>query len=490
MGSVKRFILVIAIIFIGVSLCACAGRSANARIYVSLDNMPDTLDPQVASSDSELMIARNIYEGLTRQDENGDIVKAACKDYRFENLTYTFTLRDDIKWSNGKKIVADDFVFGIKRALLPETRAPFARLLFAIKGAPEVNAGRADAGTLGISAPDSKTVKITLSYDDEEFLRVLSMPVSMPCKEDFFYESTGKYGLERDYILSCGSYKVGKWNKTDFGIRLLKNDEYTGSFKPKNAAVYIAKDKEKSVVEKLNSGDADMALLSAKYLPKVDSGKIKLTSVQNICWVLSLGGDFSQNVRRALCMCTSSESYKKNLPAGFTAADSIYPGVLSKNTGTDVAFARVYDSVTARSLISAELKNFKNKKFPQTTLVYSQSEPMRTVITLIVGDWQQNLSTFINIKSEDKSLEGELKTHSLPLSVFPVKADSTLGEYLYKFGVDYKGDAVAAAKKAEGHYNLLPVAFEDTTVGYRDNLSGVNISATGGYVDFSFVVKK
>ena len=490
MGSVKRFILVIAIIFIGVSLCACAGRSANARIYVSLDEMPDTLDPQVAQSDSELLIARNIYEGLTRQDEDGNIVKAACKDYKFENLTYTFTLRDDIKWSDGKKIVADDFVFGIKRALLPETRAPFARLLFAIKGAPEVNAGTAGEDALGISAPDSKTVQITLSFDDSNFLRVLSMPVSMPCREDFFYKSTGKYGLERDYILSCGSYKVGRWNKTDFGIRLLKNDEYTGSFKPKNAAVYIAKDKEKSVVEKLNSGDSDMALLSAKYLPKVEGKDIEITSVQNICWVLSIGGDFSSNVRKALCMCTSLDNYKSSLPKGFTAANSIYPGVLSRDMETDVTFAQVYDAVTARSLISAELKNFDNRKFPQTTLIYSQSEAMRPAITLIVGDWQQNLSTFINIKPEDKSLESELKTHSLPISVFPVKADSTLGEYLYKFGVTYTGDDVAAANKAAGVYNLLPVAFEDTAIGYHSNLSGVYMNATGGYVDFSFIVKK
>ena len=107
-----------------------------------------------------------------------------------------------------------------------------------------------------------------------------------------------------------------------------------------------------------------------------------------------------------------------------------------------------------------------------------------------MGDWQQNLSTFINIKPEDKSLESELKTHSLPISVFPVKADSTLGEYLYKFGVTYTGDAVASANAAAGQFNLLPVAFEDTSLGYRDNISGVYMNATGGYIDFSFIVKK
>ena len=482
---VKRITALMLLICVLLCVCACGEGGEDARIYVALESMPNTLDGQTAESDSELLIVRNIYEGLTRQNEKGEIVLAACEKYDFSNLTYTFTLRDDLKWSDGEPLTANDFVFGLKRALLPETQAPFARLLYAVKNASLVHSGAVSPDTLGIFAENEKTLRIELTYDDKDFLRTLSMPVSMPCREDFFLESTGKYGLEKEYVLSCGSYKLARWNKVDNGIRLYKNDEYTGKFTLKNGGVFIAKDKDKTVAEKLISGKADMAILASKYLPDIPRDEINLKSIQNICWVLSLGGEFTPNIRQALCMCCSPEVYGGNLPQGFAAAKSVFPEVLGVSGDLPQT---TYDSVTARTLISEEIKNFKNKKFPQTTLIYSDSEPMRPVITEMVGDWQKNLSTFINIKPTDKSLESELKEHSLSLAVFPVKADSTVGEYLYKFGVTSSGNAVDDIA-ATGNYNLLPIAYEDTTVGYLNNIDGVYINATGGYIDFSYIIK-
>ena len=481
MSALKRFLAVFILLCILLSFCSCGGTGADARIYFSLEKMPETLDPQVASSDSELLVCRNIYEGLIRQNEKGEIVPGAAKSYEFSSLTYTFTLRENLRWSDGEPLKAEDFVFGIKRALSPETRAPFARLLYAIAGAAEFNSGKktvTPASALGISAPDDKTVVIKLAYDDKNFLKALSMPVSMPCRKEFFIESTGKYGLEKDCVLSNGSYRLARWNKEDFGIRLYKNDEYTGTFKPKNGGVFISRDKEKSVSEKLLSGDSDIALLSAEYLPEIKAQGIKETSVQNICWILSLGGDFNENIRRALLGCISADVYGKILPVGFTVANSFFPGCLNAETD-DMSYHLPYDPTASREIISKEIKGFENKKFPQTTLIYANTEPLRPVITEIVGDWQKNLSTFINIKPTDKSLEGQLLEQTLPISVFPVKAESTTEEYIYKFNDKYyKG------------YRFMPIAFEETTLGYRDNLNGVYMNYSGGYIDFSYVTKK
>lgn len=484
MSAFKRVVSMTLLFCILLPLISCS--SGNKRIYISLESMPQTLDPQAAGSDSELLVARNIYEGLTRRDKDGNIVLAAAESYDYSSLKYTFTLRDDLKWEDGKPLTADDFVFGLKRALLPETQAPFARLLYAVKGAKKVNTGKASVDTLGINAPDSKTVKIILTKDDKDFLETLSMPVSMPCREEFFKDSIGKYGLEKDCVLSCGSYKLARWNKSENGIRLYVNEEYTGAFKPKNDGLFIAKDKEKTVSEKLISGDSDMALLSAKYLPDIKDTDIKTVSVQNICWVLSLGGEFNSNVRRALCTCFSSETYSDSLPEGFSVASSIYPDVLGVKVK---AKTQKYNPDYARELISNEVKEYQSKKFPQTVLIYTDSESMQPAITKIVGDWQKHLSAFINIKPTDKSLEGELKDHTLSLSVFPVKANSTIGEYLYKFGIKNSNPAKAQTEALD-KYNLLPVAFENTVFGYNKNVSEVYINATGGYVDFSYIVKK
>lgn len=485
MSALKRILSLILALCVIIPLCSCGG--GNKRIYVALDDMPKTLDPQTAESDSELLVARNIYEGLTRLDKDGEIVLAAAQSYDFKKLTYTFKLRDGLKWSDGQSITAEDFVYGIKRALLPETEAPFARLLYAIKGAKKVNAGKASAKNLGISAPDDKTVKIVLTYNDKNFLKTLSMPVSMPCKREFFKNSIGKYGLESECILSCGSYRLARWNKPENGIRLYVNEEYTGAFKPKNDGIFIARDKEKTVPEKLLSGDSDMALLPAKYLPDIEGTEIETVSVRNICWVLSLGGDFTYNTRRALLGCFSMKTYEENLPRGLDAAGSVYPDVLGIKVK---AKTEKYDPAFARKLISNEISAYKNKRFPQTVLLYTESEYIKPAVTKIVGEWQKNLSAFINIKATDKTLESELKTHSLPVCVFPVKANSTVGEYLYKFGINYAGDPGESQNRALGRCNLVPVAFESTSFGYNKNVSGVYMSETGGYIDFSYVLKK
>ena len=488
MKLIKRFIAVLILICIISSLCACG--KGSERIYVALDSMPATLDPQLVKSDSELLVARNIYEGLFRQNEKGEIIVGAAQSYTFSGLTYTFTLRDNICWADGEPVLAEDFVFGIKRALSPETKAPFARLLYAISGAREAHTGAASSDNIGITATDEKTVEIKLAYDDKEFLRVLSMPVSMPCRKDFFNDSIGKYGLSKECVLSNGPYYLARWNKAENGIRLYVNEKYSGNARPQNGGVFIAKDKQKTVAEKLISGEADIAFLDSKSLSDIkENGKIKTASVQNICWVLSLGGELTENIRQALCMCYSPDVYSPKMPQCFCAADSFFPNVLNVLEPSS-SWAISYDSVTPQSLISDEIKNLKNKKFPQTTLIYSESEVLKPAIIDVVGNWQEKLSAFINIKSTDKLLESELKEHSASLSVFPVKADSTLGEYISKFGVQYSGDIVSAYGKMLGEYNLLPFAFEDTTVGYLDNISGVYMNASGGYIDFSCVIKK
>ena len=489
MSALKRTVAILLCLCMLIPFAACG--NTNKRIYVSLDTMPKTLDPQTVQSDSELLVARNIYEGLTRRDKDGKIVLAAAKSYDYKSHTYTFTLRDNLKWSDGEPLVAQDFVYGIKRALLPETEAPFARLLYSVKGAKEVHSGKASAKKLGVSAPDSRTVKITLSKDDKNFLETLSMPVSMPCREQFFKDSIGKYGLHNDCVLSCGTYKLARWNKEENGIRLYVNEEYTGDFKPKNDGVFIAKDKEKSVSEKLLSGDSDLAVLSAEYLPGIKDGNIKTVSVQNICWVLSLGGELSLGMRKALSLCYSYDVFSSDLPDGFTAARSFLPEVLRKDLTTDDAlFELPYDTDSARKMFAEELKQFKNNRMPQTTLIYAENESLKPAITKIVGEWQKQLSAFINIKPTDKSLEGELKDRELPLSVFPVRVESTLNEYLSKFGVSYKGAVYSTDEAIAGNYRLIPFAFEDISVGYNKNISEVYMCAKGGYIDFSYIVKE
>ena len=82
------------------SLTGCSD-TKDAYIYFELPDTPMTLDPQVASSDSELLIIRNIYEGLLRKDSKGKIVCGVAESYKKNGLVYTFNIKKDAKWHNG-----------------------------------------------------------------------------------------------------------------------------------------------------------------------------------------------------------------------------------------------------------------------------------------------------------------------------------------------------------------------------------------------------
>ncbi|MBO5726363.1 MAG: peptide ABC transporter substrate-binding protein, partial [Clostridia bacterium] len=204
----KKIIAIILSLILIFSLCGCSGSDSSAIIYYGAINCPKTLDPQTASSFIELMIVRNIYDGLLREDTNGEIKLGLAESYTYDNLTYTFKLKDDAIWSNGDKITANDFVFAMRRAVDPNTESPNVQLLYSIKNAERINKSGASLTSLGVTAVNDYTLKIQLEKADPDFLYVLTTAICMPCNQKFIEASVGKYGMSLDTTISNGSYKL------------------------------------------------------------------------------------------------------------------------------------------------------------------------------------------------------------------------------------------------------------------------------------------
>lgn len=480
-------ILILAFVFI----CTGCGRSyKDAYIYFELTEPPKTLDAQTAYTDSELMIVRNIYEGLLRDNLNGEIVNGACERYSVDGLSYTFTLRDKLTWSDGTALTAHDFVFGLRRAVSPETRAPFAHLLYSIKGAETIAVGGADISTLGVEALDKKTLKITLCREDNNFLKALTMSVAMPCNEEFFNECIGKYGLKSEFVISNGSYSITKWNRDEFGIRLYKNKKYNGEYEVQNAAVFISCDDKEKQITRLSKGNSDMAFISSAELGDTPDG-VALASVQNRCWLLTVGDTYSTEIKKAFAMAFSGDVYKLSLPQGFSVAHSIYPEILGVDDQVQGVGLTAYDISSAFNIISSEVSKMADKKFPTAKLYYYNADGIKPLVTAIVGHWQQKLSTFINIEQSDSlsALQAELNEKTLPFAIFPVTAKTTsLSDYVRNFGTD-NTDAVALQTALVSGNSLIPIAFENTTVAYNDKLQNVVMRPDNGYIDFSYIIK-
>ncbi|MDO4607925.1 MAG: ABC transporter substrate-binding protein [Clostridia bacterium] len=492
MLNFKKIIsLILSVLLIICCFTGCSDKYKEAYIYFELLEKPKTVDPQTAYNDSELLVVRNIYEGLLRKDEHDEIGLGAAADYTYKGLTYTFDLRDDLVWSDGTPLTADDFVYGFRRAVDPKIKAPFANRLKNIQGAEAIINGSADVSTLAVKAVDDTTLTITMCREDVNFLETLTTSVCMPCNQEFFENSIGKYGLDAENTISNGSYRLSKWNKEDFGIRLYKNEEYNGYFKAENAAVFISCVDDESQAIRLKDGDCDIAFIPCDELDKIDN-TLTNVGINNICWFMTISREYSPQVRGALLSAFSGDVYGSALPSGFSVAKSIYPEIIAADTD-NIGFTK-YDLDAAKTEMSAQVAGMEDKKFPQATMYYYNTENVEKIATAVLGHWQKNLSTFVNIKDSDNlsALQSEIATSTLDFSLFPITAKSDLfSEYASNFA------AVSTATTPETlqqellkDLTIVPVAYQSTNISYISSLENVVMSDDNGYIDFSFIVKQ
>jgi oligopeptide transport system substrate-binding protein len=156
------------------AVAGCARRETPASSAVRAQTLllgngaePEDLDPQVVTAYTDQNILLALFEGLTAVDEaTSQPVPAAAQSWEVspDGLTWTFHLRDGLRWSNGERLVADDFVQSWQRMLSPAIASEYANLLYPIRNAEAFNQGTlADPAVLGLSAPDQVTVRIVLA---------------------------------------------------------------------------------------------------------------------------------------------------------------------------------------------------------------------------------------------------------------------------------------------------------------------------------------
>lgn len=126
---------------------------------------PASLDPAKAVGLPEIQVIRDLFEGLVNQDEKGNIVPGVATHWQSnDNKIWTFSLRNDAKWSDGTPVTAQDFVYSWQRLVDPKTTSPFAwfAALAGITNAQAIIDGKARPDTLGVTAVDAHTLRIQL----------------------------------------------------------------------------------------------------------------------------------------------------------------------------------------------------------------------------------------------------------------------------------------------------------------------------------------
>lgn len=238
----KKSLLLVAIMVSSLILSACGGKKSTEPskgattaangvttgldLAVEVGPDPETIDPALNSSADAANMIMHAFETLLIVDKDNKIVPGQAETYNVseDGLTYTFHLRDGLKWSDGTPLTANDFVYSWKRLSDPNVAAPYGEdMLGYVKGYEEAAAGNIDA--LGVSAPDDKTFVVELSVPCVYFLKIVTHATMVPVQKASVEANGEQWSLKPETYVSNGPLKMIDWVPGSH-VTFAKNENY------------------------------------------------------------------------------------------------------------------------------------------------------------------------------------------------------------------------------------------------------------------------
>ncbi|NCN40696.1 peptide ABC transporter substrate-binding protein [bacterium] len=208
------------------------GLKVEETLRINLQQEPPSLDWHKSSDTTSAMIEYNIMDGLTDYNLNDPelgLKPALAESWTSSNnsKTWTFTLRKDVKWTDGKPFEAQHVIDGWKRILNPETASIYAYFLFTVKNAEKFNKGEIkDFSKVGVSINDKGQLVVELEAPQSYFPSLLTHHATYPIRLDVV-EKFGTQWTDPENIQTLGAYKLKIWDH-DKAIVLERNDDYYG----------------------------------------------------------------------------------------------------------------------------------------------------------------------------------------------------------------------------------------------------------------------
>lgn len=492
------------------TLVGC-GESANSQIVFEIDSLPTTLDPQLASTETEMLIIRNIYEGLMRKDSNGNIVTAAAESYTKKDNTYTFTLKENLLWSDGTQITAHDFKFAFSRAVNPQTKSPFAEHLKCINGASEILSGKGNPSGLAVMVIDDKNIAFSINSDEQEFFELLCTPISMPCNEEFFVNAFGKYGRDAECVLSNGSFSLRSWNTQNKKITLRRSKNYEGDFKTTISSLSLVTNNTDTVIKRLEDDTIDGVFLSEYADLLGDLNYYSKQRISDTIWVLALNNELPVNIRQALLSTVDANSLKQIKNMFYEYSNTLLPQNAEQDILLNLTDITVkLDSQQAKEQFSDSVKKDLKGKIPNFTVYYYDNVHFKQVATTLASHWQNQLGAFVNI--EPVANISNLKTiHTMSkynISILPYSSEQPGAKNFYaQFAENGKNsinnkefnsifnqninieNAGKLNKILTQDHTIKPLYFGSKIILLNSNITNILYFDDYGKIDFTFAQK-
>lgn len=407
------------------TLTGCGSGSNSFTWFV--DTIPANLDPQVASTASDVIACENLYSGLVREKPSGEIEPALCERWEksADGRTYIFYLKDGLTYVSTKgnateyAITAEDFVFAFRRMFRAETNSPYAVEFSALENSAEVLAGQLPESSLGVSASGPLTLVFHLSSADDNFLSKLTLPGAMPCDEEFFNSTRGTYGLTVKTTLSSGPFYIYNWTSSGLFLRR----EPSGTLIDSLRLVQNTNNADQPAVELINSEKCSAAMDDTG-----SSTSLSSISYSDTTWSLLFNCNtlFASTPLRQSLAGVAREAAVVPSTGLYAAASGLVPdglnvdGMNYRETIGEITPA----AIDVRALYLEARQGMANSDFNKITLMLPAGCGLNEAAETINGAWQKELSLFFSIEEVDEeTFNKRLADGDYSIALAPISAE-------------------------------------------------------------------
>ena len=388
---------------------------------LNIGTEPPTLDWSRATDAVSFNVIGNLMAGLTELDQASEPSPMIAKRWEMleEGRRILFHLRQDVEWTDGKKVRAQDFEFAWKRLLDPGTASEYAYILFDIENAEGFNRGDIrDPQTVGVQALDDWTLEVRLKAPAPYFVAITTFEATFPQRRDVI-EDKGSSWTEPQNLITNGPFKLASWTH-ESELRLSANPGFFLG-KPAIARIIMLMIPERTTALAMYETD-QLDFLDNRSIPVLDRQRIStLPGARKIPQFNSYYYAFATKhppfddvrLRRAFAMAIDRQILAKILQGGVTPTRSwIPPTMLGHNPRIGLSF----DPVKARQLL-AQAGYPGGKGFPEVTLAYNTDETHKIVAEVAQSMWQRNLGVVVRLDNQEwKVYLSKLKTD--PSNIF------------------------------------------------------------------------
>ena len=423
-------------------LASCSKKEmskTNNDIVINLAPEPLTMDPTLNTDNLTMIYILHAFEGLTKKDKDNKIIGGSAEswDINKEGNIYTFHLRTNAKWSDGKGVKAHDFVYTWRRAVDPKTANKYSYYFEVIKNAKEVISGEKTIEELGVRALDDYTFEVELNSPTAYFLELTAYPPFYPVREDIINEYGDAWTLKPETYIGNGAFKMTERN-FDKNIILERNTNYwdNANIKPNKLTFLLMEEPNTSLASILEND-----IHFAKPFPRKDIETLKKKGIVRIVPVAAsyyyrynLNKEILKNekIRKALSLAIDRDYIVKSITkCGESPAGSLVPygindieGDFRKKGGEYIISSNYQKNVEEAKKLLAQAGYKNGRNFPVLDLLIATREFDINIADAVQSMLKENLNIDVRIvKHEWASYLQNMYDKNFDLAVYLWYAD-------------------------------------------------------------------